>query len=170
MDLRHRSRNPFPSPSLSLTNEVSFYPCCPRRDRFRSRDRDWCPSCGILHITWKQYHSRGRQTCEYFTLNVVPPTQPLQNTLTGSQEVAIVIGLLSCASRGSCDTFDVSEVIGSVLYVGPYAPAYQPATPGIGWKPPYQNFTVHVPPAIPKGPASLTVSHFSLVGVSFSVR
>lgn len=92
------------------------------------------------------------------------------NTLTGSQEVAIVIGLLSCASRGTCDTFDVTEVIGSILYVGPYAPAYQPATPGIAWKPPYQNFSVQVPVGIPKGPASLTVSHFSLVGVSFRRR
>ncbi|KAJ3480084.1 hypothetical protein NLI96_g8601 [Meripilus lineatus] len=85
------------------------------------------------------------------------------NSLTGSQEIAIVIALSSCASRGGCANYDVTQILGSVLYSGPYAPAYQ-TVPGAGWKPPYQNFTVKVPESLPKGQASLTVSHFSLIG------
>lgn len=92
-----------------------------------------------------------------------PHTVP-QNTLTGSTEVAVVIGFLSCVgfSTGICPP--PSEIIGSILYNGPYDPQFHTnVTPT---KPPYQNFTVTIPKTAEAGPAQLSVTHFSLVGVS----
>ncbi|KAI0337054.1 hypothetical protein BDW22DRAFT_1340557 [Trametopsis cervina] len=87
------------------------------------------------------------------------------NSLTGSTDVAIVIALRSCTifQSSSCDQFDPSEVLGNILYYGPYSPNYQ-NVPGQGFKPPYQNFTVNVPNAFQPGPAVLSVSHFVLLG------
>ncbi|KAJ7080584.1 hypothetical protein B0H15DRAFT_953455 [Mycena belliarum] len=83
------------------------------------------------------------------------------DTLTGSREVAIVIGFLSCSSfPASCPP--PSEIIGSILYNGPYDPEFH--TNVSFSKPPHQNFTVTVPPAARKGVAQLSVTHFSLVG------
>ncbi|OBZ68681.1 hypothetical protein A0H81_11015 [Grifola frondosa] len=85
------------------------------------------------------------------------------DTLTGSQEIAIVIGLATCVGRvdNECATFNVSEVLGQILYSGPYDPQFHFDEPS---KPPYQNFTVQVPTSLPNGQASLSVSHFSLIG------
>ncbi|KAL6297943.1 hypothetical protein BKA93DRAFT_745099 [Sparassis latifolia] len=85
------------------------------------------------------------------------------DTLTGSDEVAIAIALQSCASyTGGCAVFDVTQRLGTVLYQGPFAPAFEP----VGFYEPYQNFTVQVPTSFSTGQASLSLSHFSLVGVS----
>ncbi|KAJ7143695.1 hypothetical protein C8R44DRAFT_758679 [Mycena epipterygia] len=83
------------------------------------------------------------------------------NSLTGSTEVAVVIGFLSCVgfSGGVCPP--ASEIIGNILYNGPYDPVLHAATP---FKPPYQNFTVTIPPAARAGPGQLSVTHLSLVG------
>jgi len=95
-----------------------------------------------------------------FTVEVDRP-----NSLTGSQEIAVVIGLSSCANRpgGNCASLNASDVLGSILHSGPYTPQYQSVS-GQGFKPPYQNFSVQVPSTMTKGLASLTVTHLSLVG------
>ncbi|OBZ66816.1 hypothetical protein A0H81_13332 [Grifola frondosa] len=88
------------------------------------------------------------------------------NALTGSKDIAIVIGLVSCNGheKNECASFDVTQVVGQILYSGPYKPQYETQQPGVPFKPPYQNFTVQVPATFQKGQASLSVSHFSLVG------
>ncbi|KAI0771119.1 hypothetical protein BD413DRAFT_476072 [Trametes elegans] len=86
------------------------------------------------------------------------------DTLTGSQEVSVAIGLLSClgqAPPGTCAGVDTSEEIGTPLYAGRYAPQLRPGGSDL-----FQNFTVAVPADFPKGAAALSVAHFSLVGVS----
>ncbi|KAK7681673.1 hypothetical protein QCA50_015407 [Cerrena zonata] len=91
-----------------------------------------------------------------FTVEVDRP-----NSLTGSTEVAIAIGLASCSRfpGGSCASLDPSELLGTILYAGPYSPQLSNSS-----KPPHQNFTVTIPNDFPHGDASFTVSHFSLVG------
>ncbi|KAI0685346.1 hypothetical protein BC835DRAFT_1384561 [Cytidiella melzeri] len=89
------------------------------------------------------------------------------NSLSGSTDVSIVIALRSCSSLpdGSCDTVvnsPVPEILGTLLYVGPFSPKY--STTGEYWKPPYENFTAYIPPTFPQGQASLTVTHFVLIG------
>jgi len=79
------------------------------------------------------------------------------DTLTGSQEVAIVIAINNCDS--TCRS--PSDVLGHILYTGPYNPQFQS---GSGGKPPYQNFTVDLPSSLTQGKAILSVTHLSLVG------
>lgn len=79
-------------------------------------------------------------------------------TLTGSEEVALVIGAFRCT--GSCP--GAAEVLGSILYSGPYNPqlyndAYEP----------YQNFTVTIPSSY-SGLLQLGVARFYLLGVCIS--
>ncbi|KAI0820442.1 hypothetical protein BC628DRAFT_1330372 [Trametes gibbosa] len=86
-------------------------------------------------------------------------------TLTGSQEVAIAIGLWSCAGYGedanqTCAEMDVTQVLGDVLYAGPYSP--QLSAPQN--KPPHQNFSIHIPENFASGQASLGVAHFAVIG------
>lgn len=83
-----------------------------------------------------------------------------QDTLTGSTEVAVAIGINSCHNTACIPS---SDVFGSILYNGPYNPQFQM---GVSSKPPHQNFTVLVPSSIEKGPAQLGVFHVSLIGVS----
>lgn len=66
------------------------------------------------------------------------------------------------APPGTCDGFDSSQRLGATLYNGPFNPQFQSTPRGA---PPYQNFTVFVPPTLPAGPAVLTLTHLSLVGV-----
>ena len=83
--------------------------------------------------------------------------------MEASTEVAIVLSLQSCvgfAPAGTCDGVDFSDDLGTTLYLGPFAPEFH--GPGL----PYQNFTVLVPSFVPKGAAALTLSHWSLAGVS----
>ncbi|EIN13077.1 hypothetical protein PUNSTDRAFT_98137 [Punctularia strigosozonata HHB-11173 SS5] len=94
-----------------------------------------------------------------FTVEVDRP-----DTLTGSTEVAVVIGLRSCGTQPSCDAVSAQEDIGSILYNGPYNPVFTLDDPATRFKPPHQNFTVTVPPAEISGLAVLSVTHLSLVG------
>ncbi|KAJ8462079.1 hypothetical protein ONZ51_g11131 [Trametes cubensis] len=75
------------------------------------------------------------------------------DSLTGSQEVSVAIGIQSCVGRapaGTCDGVDTSGYIGtSPLYVGPAALV--------------QNFTVTVPDYLQPGAAVIAVAHFSLI-------
>ncbi|KDQ51227.1 hypothetical protein JAAARDRAFT_163825 [Jaapia argillacea MUCL 33604] len=84
------------------------------------------------------------------------------NSLSGSEEVAIVIAMRSCNSGGCISP---ESALGTVLYAGPYNPQYS-ATPD--WKPPHQNFTVEVPTFFITGKATLSVTHLSLVGAGFT--
>ncbi|KAI0260654.1 hypothetical protein BC834DRAFT_533665 [Gloeopeniophorella convolvens] len=82
------------------------------------------------------------------------------NSLTGSQEVAIVISLLECPSV-PCPA--PSDRLGSTLYAGGYNPQY-PTAPSPQDEP-QQNFTVTVPSSFSSGgTAQLSVTHLSLVG------
>ncbi|KAA8648469.1 hypothetical protein EYZ11_007703 [Aspergillus tanneri] len=78
------------------------------------------------------------------------------NTLTGSEEVAVVIGIQSCADSPCRDPKDV---MGHILYNGPFKPVYHEAS-----LPPYQNFTVTVPKSVGAGKAVIGVAHVALVG------
>ncbi|KAM5538574.1 hypothetical protein V8D89_007603 [Ganoderma adspersum] len=81
-------------------------------------------------------------------------------TLGSSQEVAIAIGFWPC--NGPCNRTDVTEVMGSLVYSGPYNPQLDTAA---NWRPPYQNFTVTVLEHFtPSSEVSLNVAHFSLIG------
>lgn len=81
-----------------------------------------------------------------------------QNSLTGSTEIAVVIGVSSCASS-PCQPAD--EVMGTILYQGPFDPQnHEPS------QPPYQNFTVTLPNLIATGNAQINVARAALVGVS----
>ncbi|KAH9925411.1 uncharacterized protein BXZ73DRAFT_103291 [Epithele typhae] len=84
-------------------------------------------------------------------------------TLTGSQDVAVAIGLLGCPN-GVCAGLNASVSIGRTLFSGPYAP-----TPvGHGRADLAQNFTVQVPDNFSPGPALLSVAHFGLIIASGS--
>ncbi|KAF7304336.1 hypothetical protein HMN09_00835400 [Mycena chlorophos] len=84
------------------------------------------------------------------------------DSLTGSTEVAIVIGLATCQSAGNCPA--PLDFLGTILYNGPYSPEFQNNGSGPN-KPPYQNFTVTIP-AGASGPSQLNVLHLALVGAS----
>ncbi|KAJ7434517.1 hypothetical protein B0H11DRAFT_1757567 [Mycena galericulata] len=88
------------------------------------------------------------------------------DTLTGSIEVAVVIGFLSCVPFNAQTCPPPSEIIGQILYNGPYDPEFRTG-PGLPNKPPYQNFTVAIPASAPTGPAQISVTHFGLVGAGF---
>ncbi|KAJ7449162.1 hypothetical protein FB451DRAFT_1187266 [Mycena latifolia] len=79
------------------------------------------------------------------------------DTLTGSIEVAIVIGFVKCGS-GPCPS--PMDRIGTILYNGGYHPKFHNSP---GPRLPYQNFTVTIP-AVSPGTAQINVIHFSLVG------
>ena len=59
-------------------------------------------------------------------------------TLSSSQEVAIAIGLWPCgsASTNVCADMNVTQILGNVVYAGPYEPKLQQGQEGT--KPPYQ--------------------------------
>ncbi|KJA23220.1 hypothetical protein HYPSUDRAFT_201519 [Hypholoma sublateritium FD-334 SS-4] len=81
------------------------------------------------------------------------------DTLSASTEVAVVIAINSCHNT-TC--IPPADILGSILYNGPYSPKFQPTAPAS--LPPHQNFTVTIPAALPKGPAQLAVFHVSLIG------
>jgi len=81
------------------------------------------------------------------------------DTLSGSTEVAVVIGVNSCGST-SCPP--PADILGTLLYNGPYNPQFAPDSPP--FKPPHQNFTVTIPSNFPKGRALLAVYHIALIG------
>ncbi|KAF7377901.1 hypothetical protein MSAN_00213800 [Mycena sanguinolenta] len=83
-------------------------------------------------------------------------------TLTPSTEVAIIIGFLSCGGfASSCPP--PSEILGTILYNGPYDPEFSSSGGGVNHRP-YQNFTVTIPSSASPGKAQLGVAHVALVG------
>ncbi|KAJ6461092.1 hypothetical protein C8R45DRAFT_842449 [Mycena sanguinolenta] len=84
------------------------------------------------------------------------------DTLTGSTEIAIVIGFLFCGKSPTSKCPPPSEILGTILYNGSYQPEFHSGDA----KPPYQNFTVSIPTSASPGKAQLGVAHFSLVGAS----
>ncbi|KAL4770064.1 hypothetical protein BDW60DRAFT_193423 [Aspergillus nidulans var. acristatus] len=88
---------------------------------------------------------------------VVQVTRP--NSLTGSTELAVAIGLQSCP-KNHCVPAD--EMLGTAqLYHGDFNPQYHEY-----YLPPYENFTVTIPASTPKGMAVVAVAHAALVGAS----
>lgn len=78
-----------------------------------------------------------------------------------------MIGLWPCGGvdgDGTCAEQDVTEVLGNVVYNGPFNPQYHSEAPT--GAPPHQNFSVAVPDTFQSGQVSLGVAHLSLVGVS----
>ena len=89
----------------------------------------------------------------------------LQDTLTGSEEVALVLSMAACP-EASCTSpqYNPSDILGQILYNGPYDPKEDAS---LAWKPPHQNFTVTVPTSFSSGEnVALIATHLSLVGVS----
>jgi len=81
------------------------------------------------------------------------------NSLTGSEEVAVVIGFQSCPDYACASPADI---MGLILYNGGFDPEYrQPTSPQVQ---PYQNFTVQIPTSARSGAAQIGVTHVSLVG------
>ncbi|KAJ3994115.1 hypothetical protein F5050DRAFT_1776837 [Lentinula boryana] len=86
------------------------------------------------------------------------------NSLTSSQDVAIVIGLAPCGDAAlACP--DTRSKLGEILYQGSFNPQY--ATPP-GALPPHQNFSLQIPASFAPGQATLGVAHFSLIGAVMS--
>ncbi|KAL1939936.1 hypothetical protein VTO73DRAFT_9636 [Trametes versicolor] len=81
-----------------------------------------------------------------------------QNSLTGSQDVAVAIGLQSCGTA-SCDSLP-TESVGPLLFSGEYAPKAD-ASGNVT-----QNYIVRVPAGMGPGPARLSVAHFYILGAS----
>ena len=84
----------------------------------------------------------------------------MQNSLSPSTEVAVVIGFSSCAST-PCRSAE--DILGTILYNGPFKPVYHETN-----LPPYENFTVTLPSSAAKGKGQINVAHASLIGVGFS--
>lgn len=78
------------------------------------------------------------------------------NSLTNSEEVAVVIGIQSCP-KTPC--ISPAGYMGQILYNGPFNPQYHET-----YNPPYENFTVQIPSSIASGTALLGVAHVTLVG------
>ncbi|KAJ3797929.1 hypothetical protein GGU11DRAFT_32967 [Lentinula aff. detonsa] len=92
-----------------------------------------------------------------FTVMIEKP-----NSLTSSQDVAIVIGLAPCSDTACPDT---RSKLGEILYQGTFNPQY--ATPP-GALPPHQNFSLQIPASFAPGQATLGVAHLSLIGAVMS--
>ncbi|KAI0916744.1 hypothetical protein AcW1_007890 [Taiwanofungus camphoratus] len=83
------------------------------------------------------------------------------NSLTGSQEVAVVIAINQCPNN-DCSTFNASQDLGEILYNGSYRPVLNNSVVS---RPPSQNFTVQVPSSYNSGDVvALSVTHLALVG------
>ncbi|PYH98425.1 hypothetical protein BO71DRAFT_395222 [Aspergillus ellipticus CBS 707.79] len=87
------------------------------------------------------------------TVQIQRPTPP-----TNTEEMAVAIGLQSCPDAACYPT---SEMLGSLLYNGPYDPEYHEY-----YLPQYQNFTVTIPAGTAAGKATLGVARSALTGAS----
>ncbi|KAF7619722.1 hydrophobic surface binding protein A-domain-containing protein [Aspergillus flavus] len=92
--------------------------------------------------------SRGSE----FTAQVLKP-----GSLQPWIEVGIALAVNSC-NDGVCP--QPSDQLGNVLYAGPWTPTAHPSSGN------YQNFTLQVPEYMPEGPATFTLTHLCLIGVS----
>lgn len=81
-----------------------------------------------------------------------------ENFIQSSTEVGLVLSMAPCPTTG-CS----ANVLGSILYNGPYNP--QPHPEPAGGKPHYQNFSVPVPTWFSPGETvSLIATRFYLIG------
>ncbi|CAI7613009.1 unnamed protein product [Penicillium viridicatum] len=80
------------------------------------------------------------------------------NSLTGSTEIDVVIGI---STRASTACPPAGEVMGTILYHGGFDPQYHEAS-----QPPYQNFTVTVPTLITAGNGQINIANVVLVGAA----
>ncbi|KAJ5090205.1 hypothetical protein N7532_008889 [Penicillium argentinense] len=80
------------------------------------------------------------------------------NSLTGSTELSVAIGITSCVSS---PCLSPEDTMGNILYHGDFKPSYHESS-----APPYENFTVKVPSSLKNGKAQINVAHFALVGAS----
>ncbi|KAF9255294.1 hypothetical protein L218DRAFT_912490 [Marasmius fiardii PR-910] len=85
------------------------------------------------------------------------------NFQSSALEVAIVLGLASCASYPCSAPSDGG--IGRILYYGPFNPQYKLDYPRL---PPHQNYTVNIPSNIGKGIAQISLTQFDLIGASLT--
>ncbi|KIK57586.1 hypothetical protein GYMLUDRAFT_172600 [Collybiopsis luxurians FD-317 M1] len=92
-----------------------------------------------------------------FTVRIDRP-----DTLSGSEEVAVVIGLWSCGNN-PCP--GPTNILGSILYNGPYKPQFSDPSDGL---PPHENFTVAIPSGFTQGRAQLGVVHVALGGAGLA--
>ncbi|KAA1473333.1 hypothetical protein DENSPDRAFT_839793 [Dentipellis sp. KUC8613] len=84
------------------------------------------------------------------------------DSLTGSQEVALVISVVGCPENGCLGP---SEVLGTTLYQGGFNPQFPPPGSRTPQDAPQQNFTVALPTNLQSGgKAQLSVVHLALVG------
>ncbi|KAJ7797660.1 hypothetical protein B0H14DRAFT_2910095 [Mycena olivaceomarginata] len=119
-------------------------------------------SCLYIATVWGQTSHIGfplaGATLHFDTNITVQVVRP--NSIEGSTEVGIAIGLLSCPiSQGAtCPPPDAR--LGSILYTGPFAPIIHPMEQI------YENFTLTVPAAgfLVTGRAQLAVARFHLIG------
>ncbi|KAF9072346.1 hypothetical protein BDP27DRAFT_1382179 [Rhodocollybia butyracea] len=84
------------------------------------------------------------------------------DSLSASEEVAVVMGLWSCGAN-PCP--GPANVMGTILYNGPFNPQFSTPQNAL---PPHQNFTVAIPASFPKGPAQLGVAHVALIGAGLA--
>ncbi|EGN93890.1 hypothetical protein SERLA73DRAFT_144906 [Serpula lacrymans var. lacrymans S7.3] len=77
------------------------------------------------------------------------------DSIIGCTEVGIALAIDTC-SNGTCPS--PSDVLGSVLYSGPFKPTAH-AQQGF-----YQNFTVQIPSGLNAGEAIFTLTHLCLLG------
>ncbi|KAJ3747135.1 hypothetical protein DFH05DRAFT_1478630 [Lentinula detonsa] len=84
------------------------------------------------------------------------------DTLSGSTEVALVMGIWPC---GSFACPGPANVLGTILYNGPFNPQFSSPSDSL---PPHENFTVSIPEEFVKGRTQLGVMHVSLVGAGLA--
>ena len=84
----------------------------------------------------------------------------MQNSIQGSTEAGLVIGLLSCTNNPEgCPGPDVE--VGTILYNKKLNPTIHPGEEDG----PYENFTFTVPNDFPAGAAQLSTNRLHLIGV-----
>ncbi|KDR82929.1 hypothetical protein GALMADRAFT_238600 [Galerina marginata CBS 339.88] len=90
---------------------------------------------------------------KHLTVQVVRP-----NSIQGSTEAGLVIGLLTCTfNPNGCPPPNAQ--VGTILFNGKFSPTIH-EIPGQ----PYQNFTVTIPTGFTTGTAQLSTNRFHLIG------
>ncbi|KAJ4482014.1 hypothetical protein J3R30DRAFT_3699343 [Lentinula aciculospora] len=84
------------------------------------------------------------------------------DTLSGSTEVALVMGISPC---GSLPCPGPSNILGTILYNGPFNPQFSIPSNSL---PPHENFTVSIPEGFVKGRTQFGVLHVSLIGAGLA--
>lgn len=120
------------------------------------------------YITQPRDHRPGCETRMYTLFHgqyINPLICLLQNSIMGSSEVGMVIGLLQC-QQDPCPPPNAQ--LGSIVFNGQFSPQLHSDKPGE----PYQNFTITVPAFLSNfgtTKAQLATAHFHLIGVMFRI-